>query len=98
MKNDLKKDIHGVFTMDCMKVMDMAIKNKRNKQIGYMCDIYCIPIPNCGYEGGRKGDGHILNYVTFITLPNSNNIITIFPSDEVVLKEKNRKTPNGEER
>ena len=55
-----------------------------------MCDIYCINVPRCGYEGGRKGDGHILNYVTFIILPNSNNIITLFPSDEIIIRQKEK--------
>ena len=88
MSNDLNKELHGVFTMDCMEVLDIAIKNKGKKQIGYMCDIYCINIPGCGYQGGKKGDGHVLDYVTFITLPNSNDIITLFPSDKIELKEK----------
>ena len=30
MKDDKTKDIHGVFTMDCIKILDMAIKNKGN--------------------------------------------------------------------
>ena len=86
MFDDANKDIHGVFTINFMEILDKAIKYKGEKQIGYMCDIYCIHIPGCGYEGGRKGDGHILDYVTFITLPNSSTVITMFPSDEVVLK------------
>ena len=80
--------------MDCMEMLDIAIQNKGNKQIGYLCDIYCINVPGCGYEGGRKGDGHILDYVTFVTLPNSNNIITMFPSDKVVLREKVKENQN----
>lgn len=92
MKNDTTQDIHGVFTMDALEILDTAIKNKGEKQIGYMCDIYCINVPNCGYEGGKNGDGHILDYVTFITLPNSNNILTMFPSDEIVLNREKKES------
>jgi len=92
MKNDTTKDLHGVFTMDALEILDTAIKNKGEKQIGYMCDIYCINVPNCGYEGGKNGDGHILNYVTFITLPNSNDMLTMFPSDEIVLNREKKES------
>ena len=89
MVDDKIKPIHGVFTKDCLEIMDTLIKNKGDKHIGYMCDIYCVNVPECGYEGGKNGDGHILDYVTFITLPNSNKLITMFPSDNII-KEKDK--------
>lgn len=69
-----------------------AYINNDSKKVGiiyvfcYMCDIYCTYVQNCGYEGGRDGDGHVLNYVTIVTLPNSNRLITMFPSDEIMVE------------
>ena len=54
MKNDLNKQIHGVWKKNCIEILEKAIKNKGQKQIGYMCDIYCIYVPDCGYEGATK--------------------------------------------
>ena len=51
-----------------------------------MCDIYCIKVPGCGYEGGSDGDGHTLDYVTLITLPNTEKLVTMFPSDEIIIQ------------
>lgn len=88
LQNDLTKAKHGVFTKNPIEIMDELIKNKGKKRAEKMCDIYCIPAKECGYEGGAKGDNHILDYITMITLPNSDKIITMFPSDEIKIKEK----------
>ena len=89
MENDLTKSKHGVFTRDYIELLDIILKNKGKRQIGYMCDIYCLNVPECGYEGGKDGDGHVLDYITIVTLPNSNKLITMFPSDELIIdKEK----------
>ena len=85
MQNDLSKSKHGVFVKDCIEIMNTILRNKGKRQIGCICDIYCTYVPNCGYEGGKNGDGHILNYVTIVTLPNSNQLITMFPSDEIMI-------------
>ena len=55
-----------------------------------MCDIYCINVPGCGYEGGKNGDGHTLDYVTIVTEPNTSNIIAMFPSDEISLSKTDK--------
>ncbi len=94
-KNNLSKPIHGVWKKDCVELLNEAIKNKGKKQIGYMCDIYCINVPECGYEGGKEGDGHILNYITLITLPNTDTLITMFPSDEIIINKNKNIEENG---
>lgn len=81
LKQGKRKEAEEIF-------LELLSENRRNKYV--LFQIYCINIPGCGYEGGRKGDGHVLDYVTFITLPNSSNIITMFPSDEVVLRESKK--------
>lgn len=96
-KNDTTRKIHGVFTMDLNEVLDKVKNAKKIKQEGNGCDIYCIKMDGCGYEGGSEGDGHILNYVTLITFPDTEKPITLFPSDKVVIKEKTF-NPGGEDR
>lgn len=87
-QNDTTKKIHGVFTIDINEVMDRVKKAKKEKQKGNGCDIYCIKIEGCGYEGGSQGDGHVLDYVTLITFPDEEKPITLFPSDKIELREK----------
>ena len=98
MKDDKSKKIHGVLNMNAKDVLDKLDFNKVEKQIGYMADIYCFHIENCGYEGGSEGDGHTLNYLTVITLPNDRSkLITMFPSDEVRIKEKDKNKDSFDE-
>ena len=98
MKDDKNKKIHGVLNINPKDVLDKLDFNKVEKQIGYMTDIYCFHIENCGYEGGSEGDGHTLNYLTVITLPNDRSkLITMFPSDEVRIKEKDKNKDSFDE-
>ena len=98
MKDDKNKKIHGVLNMNAKDVLDKLDFNKVEKQIVYMADIYCFHIENCGYEGGSEGDGHKLNYLTVITLPNDRSkLITMFPSDEVTIKEKDKNKDSFDE-
>ena len=103
MENDTMKDFHGVFVKDPVKLLE-EIKEKmtdENKKIGYMSDIYVIESKECGYQGGRKGDGHSLDYVTVITLPFSpDKIITMFPSDNIfaLCKEEKDNSDDNEQR
>lgn len=98
MKDDFTKSKHGVFTIDCMELLDTIAKLPRKKKIGYMCDIYSINIPNCGYEGGKDGDRHVLDYVTIVTLPNSTQLITMYPSDELIIEKNMQQSINGSEK
>ena len=82
-QNDLTKKIHGVFTMDLGEVLDRVKTADKIKQKGNGCDLYCIQMDGCGYEGGSQGDGHILNYVTLLTLPDIQKPVTLFPSDKI---------------
>ena len=98
MKDDKNKKIHGVLNMNPKDLLDKLDFDKVEKQIGYMSDIYCFHIENCGYEGGSEGDGHTLNYLTVITLPNDRSkLITMFPSDEVRIKEKDKNKDSFDE-
>ncbi len=82
-QNDLTKKIHGVFTIDLGEVLDRVKTAEKIKQKGNGCDLYCIQMDGCGYEGGSQGDGHILNYVTLLTLPDIPKPVTLFPSDKI---------------
>ena len=87
MSDNKTKKTHGVFTIDPIQLRYAMDLDSVERQIVYMADIYCFRYDNCGYEGGYEGDGHILNYVTVVTLPHcKERIITMFPSDEVKLK------------
>ena len=89
MKDDKNKQLHGVLNVNPMDVLNSIDLSKLKKQVGYMCDIYCIKVEGCGYQGGNQGDGHILDYITIVTLPNDiSKIITMFPSDEVGFEER----------
>ena len=81
-KNNLSKDIHGVFNYDAEMLLDYAMKNKKEKITRYTEDIYQIPYKNCGYQGGKYGDGHSYDYITLVLFPETENIITMFPSDK----------------
>ena len=89
MKDDKNKPLHGVLKMNPIDVLNSIDLSKLQKQVGYMCDIYCVKVEDCGYQGGSQGDGHTLDYITIITLPNDiSKIITMFPSDEICLEER----------
>ncbi len=100
LKDNKGKKKHGVFTVDPLQLLENIKEkmNEENKRIGYMADIYLIEQENCGYEGGTEGDGHILNYVTIITLPYSKRLITMFPSDNIFKLEKDFKSDGDEKK
>ena len=86
LRDNKTKDIHGVFTKSLPEILEKIKISDKVKQKGIDCDIYCIKIDECGYQGGNKGDGHTLNYVTLITMPDTHKPITLFPSDEIRLR------------
>lgn len=84
LQDDKSKEIHGVFNKNPLKILENINWSNAKKYVGNMADVYCVKIENCGYEGGSKGDGHQLDYLTIMTLPNSReHIITVFPSDKI---------------
>jgi len=85
-KNSKEKEIHGVFTKSLPEILETVKTAPKTKQRGFECDIYCIRLDECGYQGGSKGDGHTLNYITLITMPDTQKTITMFPSDEIKLE------------
>jgi hypothetical protein len=81
--NNLSKPLHGVFYQDAYATINEAWGNKSN---GIMipensADVYIIPYPNSGYEGGYNGRGINLNHVRIVTQPGTYNIITGYPYD-----------------
>ena len=90
-KNDLEKMKHGVFTLPLTEIIGKLDIDKCKKKPGNVADIYCFKVEGCGYEGGIKGSGKQLDYVTVITEPNDRSkIITMFPSKELKIKVKQK--------
>lgn len=98
MKDDKTKENHGIFNQNPLEIFKKVQEqmSDKNKSYGYLSDIYLIKFENCGYAGGRMGDGHTLNYVTIITYPDSKKLITMFPSDNIFELEKNMNSNNEE--
>jgi hypothetical protein len=94
-KDDLSKERHGVFLIKQQELYKLLIdfesynlgRYKKEEVNGVIR--YVIPYLRCGYEGGRKGDKHILNNITILAYFNYKNIITAFPSDkDIQIKNK----------
>ena len=74
---------HGVFNGNPINIVNTAWKNRHSVtpiSDGMGGNIYHIPYINAGYESGYLNTGIQLNYVTIITMDNSNALITAFPS------------------
>jgi hypothetical protein len=81
--DNLGRDTHTVFNDDPITTTNKAWENKGNTSPiddGMGGEIYNIPYKNSGYEGGAKGSGGNLDYVTIVVEKGTNNIITAFPS------------------
>ena len=76
------KEIHGVFYigMDRVrKLLDRLEEAPAVRSGDCLCHaIYC---PGAGYQGGRSGDHHILNWVIVVVDLNDNRIVTAYPGD-----------------
>ena len=91
MIDDKNKKIHGVLKINPIDILNKIDLSKIKKQVGYMSDIYCIKMQECGYQGGSQGDGHTLDYITIITMPNDiSKILTIFPSDKIEIEDRTK--------
>ena len=91
MLDDKNKKIHGVLKINPIDILNKIDLSKIKKQVGYMSDIYCIKMQECGYQGGSQGDGHTLDYITIITMPNDiSKILTIFPSDKIEIEDRTK--------
>jgi RHS repeat-associated protein len=81
--NDLNKPMHGVFNGNPINITNNAWRNKGNIQPVRQAngnDLYVIPVPNAGTQGGLRGNGTTLNNVSIITVGGTNRIVTSFPS------------------
>ena len=55
-----------------------------NVQYEFVSDLYQIPYPNVGYDL----NGNIISNIRVVTLPGTKDIITMYPSDEPIIKHK----------
>jgi len=96
--NDLTKNKYGVFTKSFEEIRKNLNSSEAKKSEFCGSEIYCIKLESCGYEGGSKGDGHQLDYVTIVTKPQKKDLLIMFPSDEIVIeKEKNQEIEDFED-
>ena len=79
----MSRETHGVFSGDPVEMVNSAW-NKRNSiepiSDGMGGSIYNIPYENAGYESGYVNTGKQMDYITIVTMENSNDLITAFPS------------------
>ena len=97
-EDDKTKENHGKFTRKPAEILE-EIKGQlieENICESDMVDIYQIRIAGCGIAGGKNGDGHRLDYVTVVTMPQfPDKVLTMFPSDNIFELEQEIKNPIG---
>ena len=75
---DESNDKHTIFNDDIEveEVYNYAINNLNEKNFYFndFVDVYLIP-----YESAGVKDGHEINYIKVVTLPNSDKVITMYP-------------------
>lgn len=87
--NNENKNIHGIFDCNIENLMEYVskkinIKEKKKNKYNYSYN-YEIYYEKCGYEGGKNGDGHKLNYIKLIVNPYNLEVITMYPADKGML-------------
>ena len=85
------KTLHSVFD-ESINITDLFVYSFLNlKEENYyannIMDIYVIEYPNVGTVNGE-----VVNYVKVVTLPNTKEIITIFPYNKSIKENKNENT------
>lgn len=79
------KIIHSVFSpdIDVEELFDYASNHIGDDNFKYnnLMDVYLLEYPNVGID-----KGHNINYLTVVTLPNSKDIITMYPYKSVTEK------------
>ena len=85
------KKVHSVFSsnIDLEKLYDYALSHINEETFYYnnFMDIYLLEYPNVGISRDKKAD-----YIIVVTLPNSKDIITMYPHDKQNVR-INRNTP-----
>ena len=79
--DDKGKDLHGIFNGDGVDITNKAWDEAQ--RLGLKPDEtgkLVVPYKNAGKSGGKNGTGETLNNVTIFVVPNTNQIITAFPS------------------
>jgi RHS repeat-associated protein len=81
-KNNILKEYHGVFYGDPISVTNKAWANKGDIEPIRQGnrDVYHIPYANAGYQGGYRGQGQNLNYITIVVDRRTGDVVTSYPS------------------
>ncbi len=80
---DITRETHGVFNGNPVDMVNEAWEQRflvEPMSDGMGGTIYNIPYKNAGYESGYINTGVTMDYITIITMENSNDIISAFPS------------------
>ncbi len=80
--NDFEKELQGVFHKDPIKTTNYAWSRKNEIKpitVGNR-DVYHIPMKNVGFQGGIDGTYQELDFVTIVTIKDTNIIVTSYPS------------------
>jgi hypothetical protein len=84
-RDNLSKDIHGVFLNDAVDEINIAWKKAR--ELGLVPNekgVLRVPMGrNVGYEGGKIGSGRKLDHIEIIVIPGTNKIITGYPAGKL---------------
>lgn len=91
-KDNIRQPIHVIFKKTKGEIESAVLQQLKEAKIGQgnakirrgeVIDIYVLYLPECGVEGGYKGDRHQLDYLTIIANKRDHKIITMFPSDDI---------------
>lgn len=77
------RQTHGVFNGNPIDMVNDAWEQRHLVEPisdGMEGTIYNIPYKNAGYESGYINTGAQMNYITIVTLDESTDLITAFPS------------------
>ncbi len=80
---NMNRETHGVFNGNPVDMVNEAWEQRFLAEPisdGMGGTIYNIPYKNAGYESGYINTGATMDYMTIITMENSNDLIAAFPS------------------
>ena len=80
---DITRETHGVFNGNPVDMVNEAWEQRFLSEPisdGMGGTIYNIPYKNAGYESGYINTGATMDYISIITMENSNDLIAAFPS------------------
>ena len=80
---NISRESHGVFNGNAVEMVNEAWEQRHLVEPisdGMGGKIYNIPFKNAGYESGYVNTGAQMDYITIVTLGDSSELITAFPS------------------